>query len=126
MAVSQLRARRPEEEQEQPGVVPADGRRRVPVAVVAVLVAAGTALVFAVLWTNAGRRQPVLAVVAGVAAGEVVESADVAVVRVAADPGVRLVPAAEQASVVGQVARSDLPAGSLLSAVDSRRVVRPS
>lgn len=115
MAVSQLRARRKEAEQELPGVVPAGVRRRVPVAVVALLVAAGTALVFAVLWTNAGRRQPVLAVAAAVAAGEVVEPSDLVVVRVAADPGLQLVPAADQGSVVGQVARSALPVGSLLA-----------
>lgn len=115
MAVTQLRARRPHEEQEHPGVVPPERRRRAPLAVVAVLVAAGAALLFALLWTNAGERQPVLAVVSDVSAGEVVEQPDVAVMRVAADPQLRLVPAGEIASVVGQVATSDLPAGSLLT-----------
>jgi hypothetical protein len=61
----------------------------------------------------AGERQPVLAVAQDVPAGQVIEAGDLREVQVAADAGV--VPAAEAASVIGQVAAVPLAGGSLLA-----------
>ncbi len=90
-------------------------RRRLPLTVVAVLVAAGSALVFALLWLNAGDRRAVLAVAAAVAAGEVIEAGDVVVVRVSVDPVLAPLPASARADVIGETATVDLVAGTLLT-----------
>lgn len=82
--------------------------------VVAVLVAAGSALVFALLWLNAGDRGAVLAVAGAVAAGEVIEAGDVAAVRVSVDPVLAPLPARARADVIGQTAAVDLVAGTPL------------
>jgi hypothetical protein len=90
-------------------------RRRLPLVAVAVLVAVGSALLFAVLWMNAGDRHPMLAVAARVSAGEVIDAADVAVVRVSIDPGLHPLPASAREQVVGRRAAVDLVAGTLLT-----------
>ena len=90
-------------------------RRRLPLTVVAVLVAAGSALVFALLWLNAGDRRAVLAVAGPVAAGQVIEASDIGVVRVSVDPQLAPLPASARAEVIGQTAAVDLVAGTLLT-----------
>src|SRR5690606_36253197 len=75
-------------------------QRRWSLALVAALVVLGSALAFAVLWMNAGDRKPVLALARDVDAGEVLTDGDLEVVRVAADPGVVLVPSDARAEVV--------------------------
>src|SRR5262245_43954128 len=68
-----------------------------------------------VLGATAGGRQERLALATDVAKGEKIERSDVKVVRVAADTGVATVPADRMGDVVGHVAATDLPKGSLLS-----------
>lgn len=91
-------------------------RRRISLAVVALLVSAGAALTFAVLWSSAGERVPVLAVARPVAAGQVISAGDLVVVRVSVDPGLQPLPGASHGEVVGQRAAVGLVPGTLLVA----------
>jgi len=93
-------------------------RRSVPLAAAGVVLVVVCALVFAEGWLQAGNRQPVLALAQPVAAGQVITSADLEVVRVSAAGPVSLVPASRQAEVVGSTAAVALPAGSLLAGSD--------
>lgn len=94
---------------------PARRQRRWSLALVSVLVTLGSALTFAILWANAGDRQPVLAVSKTVPAGQVIEAGDLTVVRVAADPGLRPLPVERRDEVVGKTAAADLVPGTLLT-----------
>ena len=84
--------------------------------------AAGTALVAvgglgaAALVGQAGDRVEVLAVARTVPVGQTIGGQDVTVARVAADPALRPVPAAERDQVVGRVAAVELRPGSLVTA----------
>lgn len=69
----------------------------------------------ATLWTQATNAHPVIRVTREVPRGEVVKASDLAIVNVAAAPGIRTVPASQLSQLVGQVATSDLPADSLLA-----------
>jgi hypothetical protein len=71
--------------------------------------------VAAALAVSAGSRSDVLAVGADVARFEPIEQDDLRVVRVAADPGVDTVPAADLNAIVGRMAASELRPGVLLS-----------
>lgn len=98
-----------------PALAPPDRRkRRWSLALVGILVTVGSALAFAVLWMNAGDRVPVLAVAHRVAAGQVITSADVTVVRVSADPTLHPLSADLRDDVVGRTASVDLLPGTLL------------
>jgi hypothetical protein len=98
-----------------PTIVPGGGRqRRWSLALLAVLVTLGSALAFVVLWMNAGGREPVLALSNDVAAGQIIESGDLTVVRVSVDQGVSLVGSGARDDVIGQPAATDLLAGTLL------------
>lgn len=97
---------------------PRPRRRSWALAVIGALVVTVCAFVFAAGWVQAGNRKPVLAVVQNVAAGQLLTSADLQVVRVSASGAVSLVPAASEASVVGRPAAGPLPAGSLLTPAD--------
>jgi hypothetical protein len=68
-----------------------------------------------ILVATAGGREERLALAADVGQGQQIERGDLKVVRVAADAGVATVPAGDMGEVVGQVAASDLPKGSLLA-----------
>lgn len=68
-----------------------------------------------VLVATAGGREEMLALAADVGRGEQIERDDLKVVRVAADTGVATVPAGDIDEIVGKLAASDLPSGSLLS-----------
>lgn len=99
-----------------PRQLPAPRRqRRWSLALVSILVTVGSALAFALLWADAGGRQPMLAVAQAVPAGQVIEADDLAVVRVSADPGLRPVSVDRRSAVVGQTAVTDLVAGTLLT-----------
>ena len=74
-----------------------------------------SALVGMALFADVGNRRPVLAVARPVAAGQSVAAADLKVVRVSADPGVRTVPASDLSRVVGQPAGVALAPGALLA-----------
>lgn len=67
------------------------------------------------LFSGAGDRRPVLALRNAVAMGTPIQAADLTVVRVSVDPGLRVVPASERAKVVGRVAGVTLLPGTLLS-----------
>ena len=83
--------------------------------------AAGVLLVLAavvVFWQVDLRhdpRQAVLAMARPVPAGQVITEADLRTVRVAPDPGLHLLPAAERDRVVGRTAAVPLATGSLLT-----------
>lgn len=95
---------------------PPRGRRRNgPLAIVGVLLVVTCAAVFAAGWLRAGNRQPVLALARPVTAGQVIASGDLQVVRVSASGPVSLLPASQEAAVIGQTAAAALPAGSLLT-----------
>jgi hypothetical protein len=97
-------------------VMPAAARqRRWSTALIALLVTVGSALAFALLWLDAGDREPVLALANTVPAGQVIEAGDLTVVRVSADPQLRLVGSGDRDEVIGQTAAVDLLAGSLLT-----------
>ncbi len=68
-----------------------------------------------ILVATAGGREETLALAGDVTRGEQIERDDLDVVRVAADAGVETVPAGDLDDVVGQIAASDLPSGSLLA-----------
>jgi hypothetical protein len=74
------------------------------------------ALAFAVFSLRAGGRQPVLQLARSVPAGHALTDGDLRVTRVAAEPGVDVVPASSRSSVVGRSVRMPLAAGSLLAA----------
>lgn len=93
-------------------------RRSVPLAAGGVVLVVVCALVFAESWLQAGNRQPVLALAQPVAAGQVITSGDLEVVRVSAAGPVSLVPASRQGEVAGSTAAVALPAGSLLTGGD--------
>jgi hypothetical protein len=90
-------------------------RRNTLLAVVGVLLVVVCAALFAAGWLQAGNRQPVLALARPVMAGQVIGSADLQVVRVSVSGPVSLLPASQEASVVGRTAAAALPAGSLLT-----------
>jgi hypothetical protein len=69
----------------------------------------------ALLTVNAGRRSAVLVVVRSVAAGAVLERADVSETHVSVDPVVHVVPVSDISRVVGRVASVNLVPGTLLS-----------
>ncbi len=94
-------------------------RRSWALAATGVLVVAVCALMSAAGWQRAGNRQPVLAVARDVAAGQLLTTADLQVVRVSAGGPVSLVPAAQEASIVGRPAAGPLPAGALLTPGDA-------
>lgn len=94
---------------------PGATRRRPLRAVVLVMVAALCAGGFAVLLTNAGDRQAVLAMAKTVPPGRAIEAGDLTVVEVSVDKALRPLPAARRAQVVGRAATSTLVAGTLLT-----------
>src|SRR5690606_31888272 len=73
------------------------------------------ALGAAILHLNSTEQSPALAVGVDVARGDVITAADVRVVQLSSDDAIAHLDDTQIASVVGQVASVDLPAGSLLS-----------
>jgi len=90
-------------------------QRRWSLAVAAILVVVGSALTFAVLWANAGDREPFLAIVNRVPAGQTIAAEDLTVVRVSADPGLDPIPSDRRDEIVGETASTDLLPGTLLT-----------
>lgn len=91
------------------------GRRRPALMALGVALTAAGALVATWLVTSAGDRDAVLVLARDVPAGTVLVEADLRATDVALDPGVAVVPATDEAAVVGQVAAVDLTTGSLLA-----------
>ena len=89
-------------------------RRRPALWLLSAALIAGGALLAVDAARSAGHKIAVLVAVHDVGAGERIEAADLAVVHVSTDPGLKTIPAANQPAVVGAVASVDLKAGSLL------------
>lgn len=101
--------------EQPPAFVASGGRqRRWSLALVAVLVTVGSALAFVVLWLNAGDRRPYLAVAENISQGQTIEADQLTTVRISVDPTLSPIPASQRDAVVGQVAKADMVAGSLL------------
>ncbi len=98
-------------------------RRRPLVAAAGVAVVAAGAAVTVSLVSGAGARTEVLAVARPVPVGAVLSAADLTVVRVGKDAGLRPVPAGDASRVVGQRAAVALNPGALLTPADV--TVRP-
>lgn len=98
------------------GFSPARTRRRPGVLAAGVALVAVGALAAAYLTQVVGHTVAVVAVARSVPAGQLIGRADLTVANVNADPALRPVPADRLASLVGQRAAVDLPAGSLLTA----------
>jgi hypothetical protein len=94
---------------------PAARRRQLPLVVVGVLLVIGGALAFADASLHLGSREEVLVVSEPLAAGQVITSSDLETVRVSTGTGLQVVPAVEEASVVGSSVAVPLVAGALLT-----------
>lgn len=93
------------------------GRSRppqLPVAMVALLVAAVSALGFGVWARSIAAREPVLVLARDLPAGAAIGDDDLAVAEVAADASVRAVRADAVDRVVGRIVTASLPKGALL------------
>lgn len=98
------------------GRLTAPGKRRsVPYAVLGVVLVAACALGFLVTSVSLGARSAVLALSTTVKAGQVITAADLRSVQVATGPGVAVIPASAQSTVLGRTAAFTLTAGSLLT-----------
>ncbi|WP_194920150.1 hypothetical protein [Catenulispora rubra] len=106
----------------EPRLAPAAKRRSVPYAVLGGALAVVFAIGFAATSLNVGGRQSYLAVVRSVRAGQVIQSSDLAVVQVATDAGLGLIPAGQESAVTGRAASLPLAPGALLT----RREVGPA
>ena len=94
---------------------PAARRRQLPLVVVGVLLVIGGALAFANASLHLGSREEVLVVSEPLAAGQVITSSDLETVHVSTGTGLQVVPAVEEASVVGAPVAVPLVAGALLT-----------
>ncbi|MFI9272694.1 SAF domain-containing protein [Kitasatospora sp. NPDC052896] len=103
-------------------------RRRRPavIAMAAALIAAG-GLGGAVLYNSTGQRIAVLALARDVPYGQPLTAADLVVARIASDPALAPVTAADEQLAIGQRATTDLHRGALLLVADITRalVVQP-
>ncbi|MPZ28968.1 MAG: hypothetical protein GEV12_21865 [Micromonosporaceae bacterium] len=95
---------------------PAGARRaRLSWMVLGVLIIAGCALVAAVWAGRVAERTPALALAREVERGQVLTEQDLAVVNVAVDGQLAIIPVEQSAQVVGRSAGASLPAGTLLT-----------
>jgi hypothetical protein len=83
--------------------------------VVGVLLVIGGALAFADASLHLGSKEQVLVVSRPLAAGQVVQSSDLDSVRVSTGSGLEVIPASDEASVLGRPASLPLVAGALLT-----------
>jgi hypothetical protein len=83
--------------------------------VIGVLLVIGGALAFADASLHLGSREEVLVVSEPLAAGQVITSSDLETVRVSTGTGLQVVPAGDEASVVGSSVAVPLVAGALLT-----------
>jgi hypothetical protein len=99
------------------GSAPAEAkpRRRLPASVVGVGLAVASLGVFVYLTPQAVRSSRVLVVAHPVAPGAVVGLRDLKIVALSVPKGLEVVPATQEATVIGEVARAELVPGSLLA-----------
>ena len=95
--------------------LPSERERRPLRAVVLLIVATACAGAFALLFTQAGDRSPVLAMARTVRASTVITAEDVTVARVSADSKVQPLPSSARSQVVGRTANYTLVAGTLVT-----------
>ena len=95
---------------------PPSGRRaRIPELVVGVALMVGFALA-AVLWhMSSSEKESALALARPVQRGHVIEPADLRVVYLASDDPIARLPRNQSGAVIGRVALTDMPAGTLLT-----------
>jgi hypothetical protein len=98
-------------------LVQADGRRRRrPLFyVICIGLMCLGAVVSAFAFTRASHSQQVVAVVKTIHAGETISSGDLKLVDMNSDADLQTVPAAEESTVIGQVAQLDMAAGSVVT-----------
>lgn len=114
VAPPRLDGRRPSRLRTPSASTQAPARHRGRVAAGAALLAV-SAILAVLVYGNLGDREPVLAVAADVRPGEVIEPADLRVVRVAAEGDVATVAAHRIGDIVGKRAAVGLSVGSLLA-----------
>ena len=100
-------------------------RRSLPRMIFGALAAVVGALAFAVVGLRTDPGVDVLAVARPVIAGAQIVDADLRVVHIVADPALRVLPASQRSSVVGQIAAVPLAPGSLLTAEQLGAVTDP-
>lgn len=89
--------------------------KQLPWVALGALLVTGSMLGFA-LWTvSQGERTPAIVAARDIDAGDVIETADLAVVSIGADPGAVLLDASDGGLIVGEIARGPIPAGTPLS-----------
>jgi SAF domain len=93
---------------------PAGARRRPGVVAAGALLVVVSALAFAAVVSKSGDRRPVLVVARDLPAGTVLIGSDLMVTRIAAEPGLRVVPAASRSDVVGRTLAVPVRRGTLL------------
>lgn len=98
-----------------PRVAAVKGRRRPAMVVLTVVLAVVSSLVVVAVVNGAGQRVAVLVMTRDVAYGSVLTDADVGTAQVSRDPAVATISADGLASVIGQVATTDLHTGMLLA-----------
>ncbi len=118
MTATQTRTDPPAGGQPRPAGLPLSGRvrpRRLPWAVLGVMVVAGAGLAFA-MWAGAlGDRVQVLAAAGDLEPGEVLDRGDLRVVELAGGDGAAVVAAADADRLVGLTVLGPVPAGALLA-----------
>ena len=90
-------------------------RRQLPLVVIGVLLVLGCALAFADASLHIGSREEVLVVAQPLSAGQMLTTADLQSAQVSTGSGVQVVPASEEASVVGRSVAVPLVPGALLT-----------
>lgn len=95
---------------------PASGsRRRLPELVLGILLIAGCALAAVLLAVGGRSRTPAVALSGDLQRGHVIERSDLTTVQIGTDGDVSYLRAADLETLVGQVALTDLPGGSLVT-----------
>jgi Flp pilus assembly protein CpaB len=89
--------------------------RQLPLVVVGVLLVMGCALAFADASSHAGTREEVLVVAQPLAAGQMLTTGDVQSVAISTGSGLQVVPASEEANVMGHSVAVPLVPGALLT-----------
>lgn len=101
--------------QAPPLLAPPRRRQRPAIWGLALTLIAGGGALAAITATSAGHRAAVLTIVRPVPAGVAITASDLGVARIAPDPQLQPVNAADRASVLGQLAAVDLRPGGLLT-----------
>lgn len=116
-----LNGQRDQGELRPAGLVGPRGRRRPAFLIAGVAMVALGALAVAWLVSSAGQRTDVVVMSRDVAYGSTIVAGDLGTTAVSVDPSVQLVPADDAATLVGQVASTNLRRGSLVEPTDVTR-----